>query len=87
MALSFFKDFEKVNPAPEQNTSKVAEQVTNMSTDDMKAYFDAMKESILSDIKEEINKIKGGQENASSTNVSSSQPDSTESSVDGAGGC
>ncbi len=84
MGMSFFKDYEKTTPKPAE--APKAQEIETMSTDDMKAYFDAMRESIINEVKEEIKQIKGGQDNASSSDLPDSQSDSTEPSVDGVSG-
>lgn len=98
--LHFFDDYEKIkdkiNPQPvvqEDKMINVDEQPqVNMTPDDMKAYFDAMKESLMSEIREQLKQVdtsskvsdvtvgkeikadqkQGGNENASSTDLSSS---------------
>lgn len=98
--LHFFDDYEKIkdkiNPQPVVQENKmidVDEQPqVNMTPDDMKAYFEAMKESMMSEIREQLKQIdtsskvsdvtvgkeikadqkQGGNENASSTDLSSS---------------
>ena len=98
--LHFFDDYEKIkdkiNPQSEVKDDKpinIDEQPqVNMTPDDMKAYFDAMKESLMSEIREQLkqndtssrvsdvtvgkeikaDQKQGGNENASSTDLSSS---------------
>lgn len=86
MGMSFFKDFEKLNPEKPKEVTKDT-QVTSMSSDDMKAYFEAMRESIINEVKSQIEEIKkGGLDNASNTDLPDSESDSAESSVDRIGG-
>lgn len=63
--LHFFDDYEKIkdkiNPEPvvqDDKTINVDEQPqVNMTPDDMKAYFEAMKESMMSEIREQLKQI------------------------------
>lgn len=84
MGMSFFKDYEKTTPKPAETPK--AKEIETMSTDDMKAYFDAMRESIINEVTNQINQIKGGLNNASSSDLSDSESDSAEPSVDGGSG-
>lgn len=66
--LKFFNDYEKVNkpePAPQESQGAAVAQesssinlkpetVPAMTVDDVKSYFDAMKESLISEIKEQM---------------------------------
>lgn len=98
--LHFFDDYEKVkdkiNPQPVVQEDKMInadeQPQVNMTPDDLKAYFDAMKESMMSEIREQLkqndtsskvsdvtvgkeikaDQKQGGNENASSTDLSSS---------------
>ena len=92
--LKFFNDYEKLNKpesAPQepqgaadsqesvQGTLK-PETVPAMTVDDVKSYFDAMKESLISEIKEQMTSYQtksdqntnGGENNASNTDLSDS---------------
>jgi hypothetical protein len=84
MGMSFFTDYEKTAPKPEEKPTP--EEIKTMSTDDMKAYFDAMRESIINEVTEQIKQIKGGLNNASSSDLPGSEPDSAEPPVDGGSG-
>lgn len=63
--LHFFDDYEKIkdkiNPQPvvqEDKMINVDEQPqVSMTPDDMKAYFEAMKESMMSEIREQLKQI------------------------------
>lgn len=98
--LHFFDDYEKVkdkiNPQPDVQEDKMVnldeQPQVNMTPDDLKAYFEAMKESMMSEIREQLkqndtsskvsdvtvgkeikaDQKQGGNENASSTDLSSS---------------
>ena len=98
--LHFFEDYERVKDKvnPQQVTSKEEENMINLdeqpdvkvTPDDLKAYFDAMKENMMSEIREQLKQIdtsskvsdvtvgreikaeQGGNENASSSDLSSS---------------
>lgn len=92
--LKFFNDYEKVNKpesAPQEKQGAAAAQesaqgnlkpetVPAMTADDVKSYFDAMKESLISEIKEQIisyqtksdQNTNGGGDNASNTDLSDS---------------
>ena len=53
--LKFFEDYAKVNPEPEVGkTTPIPEDTPTMTPDDMKTYFDAMKESLMSEIREQL---------------------------------
>ena len=59
--LKFFDDFEKTNkPAPvvtdQDNTVAgiTPEAVPSITVDDMKAYFDSMKESFMNELKDQM---------------------------------
>ena len=72
--LNFFKDYEKVNPAPAPApaaASKTGEELAGESIDDLKAYMESMKEGILAEVREEISKI-----------TPSQKPDTSEQSDD-----
>ena len=75
MGMSFFKDYEKTTPKPVE--APPVQEIETMSTDDMKAYFDAMRESIINEVTNQINQIKGGQNNAGNSDLPDSQSDST----------
>lgn len=86
MSLSFFKDYEKVNkseltPTPETQGSKEP-NVPNMSVDDMKSYFDTMRESLIADIREEIKNYREVANDASNADLSTSEQNSIEPAVD-----
>lgn len=54
---SFLRDFEKINPKPEEK--KVVDldnekNIPNMTFQDMKDYFDGLKESITSEMRKEM---------------------------------
>lgn len=84
MALKFFSDYDKVNKpgtssdGTVQGTAPVTAPEA-MTVDDMKAYFDSMKESIVNDIVKQIretaapdpesNTEKEGDINASNTDL------------------
>lgn len=84
MALKFFADYDKVNKpvttdqdGTVQGTAPVTVPET-MTVDDMKAYFDSMKESLINEIKEQmkasvpetnINTEKEGDINAGNTDL------------------
>lgn len=92
--LKFFNDYDKVNkpdpkaqPAQEAAGSQEAAQgtlkpetVPAMTVDDVKSYFDAMKESLISEIKEQMTSYQtksdqntnGGENNASNPDLSDS---------------
>ena len=53
MALKFFNDYEKVNKQPDP-PAKPDPAPATMTVDDMKAYFDTMKESLINEIKEQL---------------------------------
>lgn len=66
--LHFFDDYEKIkdkiNPQPvvqdDQNGKMInvdEQPQVNMTPDDMKAYFEAMKESMMSEIREQLKQI------------------------------
>lgn len=63
----FFEDFKKLHPEkpaaeiPAQNTES-AESAATESFEDMKSYFESMKESILTDLRKEIAQIQSGQD-------------------------
>lgn len=78
MALKFFNDYEKVNKTPDP-TPAAPETPAAMTVDDMKAYFDTMKESLINEIKEQFKQTaapennstteKEGDTNASNTDL------------------
>lgn len=64
--LKFFNDYEKVNqakpPAPDPTPDPAPagvkpETVPAMTADDIKSYFDAMKEQLLTEIKEQMTAV------------------------------
>ena len=55
--LKFFDDYEKLHPQKQEDVKEVVNEVPNMTTDDMKKYFDAMKENLMSEIREQIKQI------------------------------
>lgn len=58
--LNFFKDYEKVNPVqtpPPAAAPKTGEELAGENIDDIKAYMESMKESILSEVRDQISKI------------------------------
>lgn len=91
--LKFFNDYDKVNkvdstqPTPTASSNQdptpaglKPEAVPAMTVDDVKSYFDAMKESLLSELKEQMAAYQtssdtnnnGGEDNASNTDLSNS---------------
>lgn len=91
--LKFFNDYDKVNKVDPNQSAPAAsseqdptpaglkpETVPAMTVDDVKSYFDAMKESLLSELKEQMAAYQtssdannnGGEDNASSTDLSDS---------------
>ena len=87
--MNFFKDYEKLHPVdPKPATAEAgASNVNSLTVDDVKSYMDQMKETMLGELKKEIANIsipkeKEGDNNASSTDLSSGESDSTESPVD-----
>ena len=54
--MSFMKDYFQLNPEPARTVPEPA-PAQDQSFDDMKAYFEAMKESMLQEVRAEINKI------------------------------
>lgn len=77
---NFLDDFEKVFPEEEQKKEEASQQ--SISLQDMKLYFDALKEQMSTQMKQEmdeyIKNIKGGNDNASETNLQRGEQDSTE---------
>ena len=72
--LNFFKDYEKVNPVqtpPPAAAPKTGEELAGENIDDIKAYMESMKESILSEVRDQISKI-----------TPSQKPDTSEQSDD-----
>lgn len=58
--MSFIKDYFQLNPEPAPAPARTVPEpvpVQEQSFDDMKAYFEAMKESMLQEVRAEINKI------------------------------
>lgn len=55
---SFLRDFEKVNPQPEEpkmkNLDDEEKNIPNMTFQDMKDYFDGLKESLTSEMRKEM---------------------------------
>lgn len=54
---SFLRDFEKINPQPEEHKMKNLDEeknIPNMTFQDMKDYFDGLKESITSEMRKEM---------------------------------
>lgn len=54
---SFLRDFEKVNPKQEEPKMKNLDEeknIPNMTFQDMKDYFDGLKESITSEMRKEM---------------------------------
>ena len=54
MALKFFNDYERVNKKQPDPTPAPDPTQATMTVDDMKAYFDTMKESLINEIKEQL---------------------------------
>lgn len=72
--LNFFKDYEKVNPVqtpPPAAAPKTGEELAGENIDDIKAYMESIKESILSEVRDQISKI-----------TPSQKPDTSEQSDD-----
>lgn len=87
--MNFFNDYEKLHPVdPKPDAAAAgASNVNSLTVDDMKSYMDQMKETMLGELKKEIANIsipkeKEGDNNASSTDLSSGESDSSESAVD-----
>lgn len=91
--LNFFKDFNQINNndsvTPAAAADPESDQITadnSFTADDMKAYFETMKESLVTEITEQIksnlSKKEGVENNASSTDLSSGQSDSSKPAVD-----
>lgn len=57
--LKFFDDYDKLhkNDKPKETTDVVQPKIPDMTADDMKKYFDAMKENLMSEIREQIKQI------------------------------
>ena len=60
--MNFFKDYDKVTKEENQQTAESGatrgqSQNASFSVDDMKAYFDSMKESLMNDIKSEMSNM------------------------------
>ena len=53
--MSFIKDYFQLNPEPARTVPEPT-PVQEQSFDDMKAYFEAMKESMLQEVRAEIQK-------------------------------
>ena len=62
----FFEDFKKLHPdkpaAESTQNTESAESAATESFEDMKSYFESMKESILNDVRKEIAQIQSGQD-------------------------
>lgn len=77
MALKFFNDYERVNKQPDPTPAPPDPAPATMTVDDMKAYFDTMKESLINEIKEQLKSTavpidtteKEGDTNASNTDL------------------
>lgn len=86
--MNFFNDYAKLNPEPKPAAASAgASNINNLTVDDMKTYMEQMKETMLGELKKEIanisiSKEKEGDINASSTDLSSGESDSSESAVD-----
>lgn len=85
--MNFFNDYAKLNPDPKPAAPAGASNVNSLTVDDMKSYMEQMKETMLGELKKEIanisiSKEKEGDNNASSTDLSSGESDSSESAVD-----
>ena len=55
--ISFLRDFEKVNPKQEEPKMKNLDEeknIPNMTFQDMKDYFDGLKESLTSEMRKEM---------------------------------
>lgn len=67
--LNFFKDYEKINPPqtpPPAAAPKTGEELAGENIDDIKAYMESMKESILSEVRDQISKITPSQKSDTS---------------------
>lgn len=86
--MNFFNDYEKLHQDPKPAAAPAGASVVNsLTVDDMKSYMEQMKETMLGELKREISNIsiskeKEGDINASSTDLSSGESDSSESAVD-----
>lgn len=59
----FFADYEKMNPPEEQKQEESdPEKISGMSFSDVKSYFEAMKESLMNEMRKEIQEISGKKE-------------------------
>ena len=57
----FIEALEKTTPAPAPAPTPKPDQIQGLTTQDMKDYFEAMKESLLSDLRKEMQEIQGKQ--------------------------
>ena len=57
----FLRDLEKANPIPKEDPKSDPKENANnpasLTTEDMKAYFNAMKESLMQDFKKEMQEM------------------------------
>lgn len=75
--LNFFKDYEKVNPAPAPAPAaapKTGEELAGENIDDLKAYMESMKEGILAEVRNEISKITPSQKSDTSEQSDDIEP-------------
>lgn len=54
----FLKDFEKANPEPPKETTPPENNSVSMTFQDMKDYFEGMKQSLINEMKSEMSKYK-----------------------------
>lgn len=69
--ISFLRDYEKVNPKPEEPKMKNLDEeknIPNMTFQDMKDYFDGLKESLTSEMRKEMLEYINKQEVKDETN-------------------
>ena len=57
----FIEALEKTTPSPAPAKTSSPDQIKGLTTQDMKDYFEAMKESLLSDLRKEMQEIQGKQ--------------------------
>lgn len=57
----FLRDLEKANPAPKEESKTDPKEIVNnsasLTTEDMKTYFNAMRESLMQDFKKEMQEM------------------------------
>ena len=57
----FIEALEKTTPKKDPAPTQSPDQIQGLTTQDMKDYFEAMKESLLSDLRKEMQEIQGKQ--------------------------